>query len=79
MISPALAALALGGLPFILLPGSFQTGEASHSQTVSPEIIERYQQTLPMGLGINAGPVFAGNGENTMLEDYRVDGLHENE
>lgn len=32
-----------------------------------------------MGLGINAGPVIAGNGENTLLEDYRVDGLHENE
>ncbi|MDH3961483.1 MAG: hypothetical protein OET55_09465 [Desulfuromonadales bacterium] len=44
-----------------------------------PEIIERYQQTLPMGLGINAGPVIASNVENTLLEDYRVDGLHENE
>jgi len=46
MISRALAALALGGLLFIILPGCFQTGEASQSQTVSPEIIERYQQTL---------------------------------
>jgi hypothetical protein len=32
-----------------------------------------------MGLGINAGPVIASNVENTLLEDYRVDGLHENE
>ena len=61
MISRALAALALGGLLFIILPGCFQTGEASQSQTVSPEIIERYQQTLPMGIGVNTGPVVAGN------------------
>jgi tetratricopeptide (TPR) repeat protein len=46
MISRALAALALGGLLFIILPGCFQTGEASQLQTVSPEIIERYQKTL---------------------------------
>ena len=43
MISRALAALALGGLLFIILPGFFQTGEASQSQTVSSEVIERYQ------------------------------------
>ena len=61
MISCAPVALALGGLLFIILPGCFQTNEASQSQTVSPEIIERYQQTLPMGIGINTGPVVAGN------------------
>ena len=53
MSSRALAALALGGLLFIILPGCFQTGEANQSQTVSSEIIEHYQQTLPMGIGVN--------------------------
>jgi len=61
MISRTLAALALGSLPFIILPGCFQTGEASQSQTISPEVSERYQQTLPTGFGINTGPVIAGN------------------
>jgi adenylate cyclase len=74
MISRALAALALGGLLFIILPGCFQTGEASQSQTVSPEIIERYQQTLPMGIGVNSRPVVVGNiGSSTKME-YTVIG-----
>ena len=72
MISHALAALALGGLLFIILPGGFQTGEASQSQTVSPEIIKRYQQTLPMGLGINTGPVIAGNTGSSTKMVYKV-------
>jgi tetratricopeptide (TPR) repeat protein len=46
MTSRALAALALGGSLFIILSGYLQTLEASQFQTVSPEIIERYQQTL---------------------------------
>ena len=61
MISCASVALALDGLLFFILLGCFQTNEASQSQTVSPEIIKRYQQTLPMGLGINTGPIIAGN------------------
>ncbi len=73
MISPALAALALGGLPFILLPGGFQTGEASQSQTVSPEIIKRCQQTLPMGIVINTGPVVAGNVCSSTKTEYTID------
>ena len=70
MISRGLVALAPGGLLFNILPGCFQTYEASQSQTVSPEIIKLYQQTLPMGLGINTSPVIAGNtGSSTKMED----------
>ncbi len=46
----ALAALALGGLLFIL-PGSFQPVSARQSSTFSPEIIERYRQTLSTDQG----------------------------
>jgi len=72
MISCAPVALALGGLLFIILPECFQTNEASQSQTVSPEIIKRYQQTLPMGLGINAGPFIAGNTVSSTKMGYKV-------
>ena len=72
MISCAPVALALGGLLFIILPECFQTNEASQSQTVSPEIIKRYQQTLPMGLGINTGPVIAGNTGSSTKMEYTV-------
>ncbi len=46
MILRALAALALGGSLFIILPGCLQAYEANQARTVTPEIIERYQQSL---------------------------------
>jgi tetratricopeptide (TPR) repeat protein len=46
MISRALVASALGGLLIVILPGFFQTLCAGPSRTVSPEIINRYQQVL---------------------------------
>ena len=51
MIRRALAALALGGLLFIIVPGFFQTLGARQSKTVSPELIERYRQTLSTDQG----------------------------
>lgn len=51
MIRRALAALALGGSLFIILPGFFQTLDARLSGTVSPELIERYRQTLSTDQG----------------------------
>ena len=69
MITSALAALALGGLLFISLPGRFQTSETSEAQTVSPEFTERYQLSLPMGIRINTGLVVAGNiGSSTKMK-----------
>lgn len=46
MISRALAALALGGSLLILLTGNFQISAASQFETISSEIIQRYQETL---------------------------------
>ena len=71
MISHALAALALGGLLFIILPSCFQSSEASQSQKVPPEIIERYQQTLPIGFGITSGLVIAGCISSSIKMKYR--------
>ena len=46
MIHRALAALALGGSLFILLPGFFQPLHAQQFTTTSPELITRYRQIL---------------------------------
>lgn len=46
MISRSLAALALGGSLFIILPDSFQAGKASQYATVSPDLIQPTRKTL---------------------------------
>jgi class 3 adenylate cyclase len=72
MISHALAALSLGGLLFIILPSCFQSSEASQSQKVSPEIIDRDQQTPPIGFGITSGFVIAGCISSSVKMKYTV-------